>query len=176
VPFSVATEKTAFGIGATSGTSDPFLIGPGRIGLNVTTPSIPVPRSASDSPEERVPLIRRSARNSAKFLRNIRQSSLTYSELHQAVFTNQRSPIRTSARNCWLVTMVWPFPLAIFESAFADRIRLATCRRVSCRANWPSRVTAPACCKRCLVLPNRLARPYPCRASSFQNDRACNSL
>jgi hypothetical protein len=79
-PFSFATEKTAFGSGATFGTSDPFLMGPGRIGLTITTPSIPVPRPASDSPEERFPLIRRSATNSAKLPRNIRQSSLTCSD------------------------------------------------------------------------------------------------
>jgi len=42
LPFSFPTVKTAFGSGAAFGISDPALIGPGRIGLTVITPSIPV--------------------------------------------------------------------------------------------------------------------------------------
>jgi hypothetical protein len=42
VPFSFPTVKTAPGSGAALGMSDPALSGPGRVGLTVTTPSIPV--------------------------------------------------------------------------------------------------------------------------------------
>src|SRR5437870_4851056 len=42
VPFSFPTVKTALGSGAAFGMSDPALIGPGRVGLTLITPSIPV--------------------------------------------------------------------------------------------------------------------------------------
>jgi len=41
-PRSLVTVNVAFGSGAAVGDSDPALIGPGRIGVTMTTPVIPV--------------------------------------------------------------------------------------------------------------------------------------
>ena len=40
-PLSLVTVNVAFGSGASFGNSDPFLIGPGRMGATRTTPVIP---------------------------------------------------------------------------------------------------------------------------------------
>ncbi len=62
MPFAFPTVKTAFGSGAALGMSDPALIGPGRIGLTVITPSIPVTEGDSVCAEEKTEDKTRSAR------------------------------------------------------------------------------------------------------------------
>jgi hypothetical protein len=62
LPFSFPTVKAAFGSGAAFGISDPFLIGPGRVGLTVITPSIPVPDGDSVCAEEKTADITKSTR------------------------------------------------------------------------------------------------------------------
>jgi hypothetical protein len=47
---SLVTRKVAFGSGAALGFSDPALIGPGRIGLTMTLPCIPVSATLFDWP------------------------------------------------------------------------------------------------------------------------------
>lgn len=67
--LSLLTVKVAFGSGAELGSSDPALTGPGRIGLTVMTPFIPVDAVPFDWPRA----AHANATKSVKIIRTIRK-------------------------------------------------------------------------------------------------------